>query len=570
MGFLDSLPTDTRPSMSDWAEREIFMPEEETRPGLFRLDNWQRPIVEAFSDDIHRQVSLMLPSQVGKSTLQSIPALYVVAYPGRLPLIAHPTGASSDEFVNQKLLQVAKYSKQVRDSLRLTRDGTVHKDGLHYEGGIIRLATSKSKVGFRQTTSDFVIADEVDLYESTKDATNPLDLLRQRGEAFKFQKLIVASTPTTKGSSLIEKEYLRSDMREWCLPCPHCNELFIPEFENVRELEGLWQLACSVCGSFLTEDERVEAAINGKWVAQNPDVQGHAGFHITQLAIPTKSLDDTMRGYDENNPRSFYTQKLALPYADTELPEIEPDELADLYTPAWDAPVYARTMTCDWQQNRLEYMAIDWHGSDFKNLYPFIVEHQTIGVQDENFAEGFRQLARAFKNSKADVLFCDAGGPKIANLVVNNLRTAFPNDLRRGRVRAIRGNGKNVTFERSLTESAITGDPTIKEPGRTDKILSLNVRKLRVMVYEGMLNQTMRFNPNPAYLPENFSEQMVSETLKRVQSGAEHVEKLRWVKKPNVRNEAFDLATYGFAALEYLGDNYRRAGMSLIPAIGSM
>ncbi|RXL53402.1 phage terminase large subunit family protein, partial [Citrobacter sp. AAK_AS5] len=49
---------------------------------------------------------------------------------------------------------------------------------------------------------------------------------------------LLVSTPTVKGQSLIEREYLLSDQRQWHVRCIHCNELQRLAPESVRILGG--------------------------------------------------------------------------------------------------------------------------------------------------------------------------------------------------------------------------------------------------------------------------------------------------------------------------------------------
>ena len=93
-------------------------------------------------------------------------------------------------------------------------------EGIDYEGGgYIPFTTPQAKGGLKNHPAQLVICDEVEEYISLADASNPLDMARQRGQSFRIFKLVVSSTPRTRGSSLIALEFEMGDGRRYYTQC---------------------------------------------------------------------------------------------------------------------------------------------------------------------------------------------------------------------------------------------------------------------------------------------------------------------------------------------------------------
>ena len=73
----------------------------------------------------------------------------------------------------------------------------------------------------------WVFLDEVDAYPGDVHGEgDPIALAEARTISFGHRsKLFLASTPTIKGVSRIEREYEASDQQRYHVPCPHCGTL---------------------------------------------------------------------------------------------------------------------------------------------------------------------------------------------------------------------------------------------------------------------------------------------------------------------------------------------------------
>lgn len=94
-----------------------------------------------------------------------------------------------------------------------------------FPGGILVMTGANSAVGLRSMPVRILFLDEVDAYPpfGLIDEGDPVALAEARTRTFSWRrKVFLASTPTIKGLSRIEREYEASDQRRFFVPCPHC------------------------------------------------------------------------------------------------------------------------------------------------------------------------------------------------------------------------------------------------------------------------------------------------------------------------------------------------------------
>ena len=108
-----------------------------------------------------------------------------------------------------------------------------------FPGGQLILTGANSAVGLRSMPARWVFLDEVDAYPGDIDGEgDPIALAEARTNSFGHRsKIFMASTPTIKGLSRIEREWELSDQQRYHVPCPHCGALQWLKFERLR-----WEL----------------------------------------------------------------------------------------------------------------------------------------------------------------------------------------------------------------------------------------------------------------------------------------------------------------------------------------
>ena len=122
--------------------------------------------------------------------------------------------------------------------------------------------------------------DEVDAFAADVEGEgNPVALARNRIAGALFGKLIVGSTPKTKGLSLIEAREQQAGARfEFRIPCPHCDDLVPLVFGGPGAAKGLrWPDGapeavahiCVACGESFTQCDYFAQWERGRWVAED-------------------------------------------------------------------------------------------------------------------------------------------------------------------------------------------------------------------------------------------------------------------------------------------------------------
>lgn len=168
-------------------------------------------------------------------------------------------------------------------------------------GGSLKILSARSPRNLRRHDAKKLFADEVDGMEITAEG-DPILLAEKRTLAHPDRKIILGSTPTDD-TSLIAKSYAASDQRVYEVPCPHCGGTFEILWKHIIWPRGEPKKAvcyCPHCFEAANRERTIKAddifgdrpAIiipetfkrgmveDGNWVAQKPDVEGHAGFRL--------------------------------------------------------------------------------------------------------------------------------------------------------------------------------------------------------------------------------------------------------------------------------------------------
>ena len=102
--------------------------------------------------------------------------------------------------------------------------------------------------------------------------------------------MFLASTPTIKGLSRIEREYEASDQRRFFVPCPHCGERQYLKFERLRWQKGKAETAayhCEGCEQPIAEHHKTQMLSQGEWrPTAIPADTLSIGFHLSSLYSP--------------------------------------------------------------------------------------------------------------------------------------------------------------------------------------------------------------------------------------------------------------------------------------------
>lgn len=363
-------------TVTEWSDQNRRLSSEASaEPGQWITTRaaYQKGMMDALSEEGIDRIVLMTSSQVGKTeVLNNIIGFYISQDPAPI-LVMQPTLEIAETWAKDRL------SPMLRDTpclQNLVADPRARDSGntiLHkkFLGGHVTAVGANSPAGLASRPIRILLADEVDRYPiSAGTEGDPLSLAIKRTATFWNRRVVLASTPTIKGISRIESEYLRSDQRKYFCKCPHCEHKQVLVWGNVKWPEGKpdqAQYACEECGVLWTEADRRSAVRWGEWKATKP-TKNIAGFHLNELYSPWSSIADIAIAF-LNAKKSAETLKA---WVNTSLGESweEDAERIDSATIAsrlerWDSnavPNKILAITCgvDCQNDRLEIERVGW------------------------------------------------------------------------------------------------------------------------------------------------------------------------------------------------------------------
>ena len=174
-------------------------------------------------------------------------------------------------------------------------------------GGFLIPLGAKSANKLRSISIQYLLQDEIDAFpERVGTDGDPCKLAEARTKAYhNTRKILRLSTPLVQGTSRIEREFLRGDQRHWWVPCKHCGEFQILEFQGRDERSGrtwglVWEMdefnivqsgsvryKCKFCGHLHTNADKSVIIPAGEWrAASKPVIPDLRSYHLSALYSP--------------------------------------------------------------------------------------------------------------------------------------------------------------------------------------------------------------------------------------------------------------------------------------------
>lgn len=280
-------------TLSQWADTyRVLSAESAAAPGRWNTDNapYQREIMDAIGNPHIRKVVIMSAAQIGKTAmLMNVLGYYMHYYPAPV-MVMEPTldmaQALSKDFLAPMIRDMPVLSALVDTKSRYSGNTILKKN---FPGGHVTIVGANSPVGLRMRPIKVLLADEVDGYpESAGTEGDPLLLAQKRQTTFWDKKTVIVSTPTIKGHSRIETEFLDSTMEEWNVPCPGCGHFQPLQWGQIKfdkdDLTKPIMYECERCGEVFGEYEWKRQGRHGHFVAKNPNAEAR-GFHLNLSLI---------------------------------------------------------------------------------------------------------------------------------------------------------------------------------------------------------------------------------------------------------------------------------------------
>lgn len=574
--FLSGLRPEPQRTVSEWADQHRMLTSKASaEPGPWRTSRTpylKEPMDCLSSSSPVQRVVMMFAAQTGKTEGGSnFVGASITDSPGPM-LLVQPTVEMAKRLSKQRLESLISETPCLRERIApaRSRDSGNTLFAKEYPGGILVITGSNSASGLRSMPCRYLFLDEIDAYPADCDGEgDPVALAERRTTTFARRKILMTSTPTVKGSSRIEAEYLRSDQRRFFVPCPSCGEmqwLKWPQMKWQKDKPETARYECEHCKERFSEVNKGRMLAAGEWRATAPGDGKTAGFHLSGLYSPlgwlswAELVDDFLRAKgDAPLLKTFVNTRLAETWDEQTGTRVDAEGLMERVERyergAVPDGVLCLTAGVDVQDNRLA-VSIWGYGRDEE---AWLIEHTEIWG-DPTRTEVWKQLdvliegeyPRADGKKLKVLAACVDSGGHCAAEVYSHCRTP-----RRGQmVVAIKGastRGKPPIGRESKVDLNLKGR-TIK---RGASVYSVGTDTIKDSIFGRLRTNT---EPGPGYLhfglaaTQEYFEQLTAER-KVTRFNRAGMPSSEYVKKSNARNEALDTCVYSVAALHLL---YRR------------
>jgi len=518
--------------------------------------------MDAISDPAVHTVVFMKSAQVGATEmLLCVLGYYIDQDPAPI-LVLQPTVEMGEAFSKDRLAPMLRDTPAMQGKVKDARSRDSGNTTLHksFPGGHVTIAGANSPASLASRPIRVLLADEVDRYPASAGTEgDPVSLARKRTSTFWNAKTVMASTPTVKGSSRIERAYEESDQRVFLAKCQDCDHEQRLMWASVRWTGAdatTARYVCNCCGVLWTDVERWRAVRAGRWHAQAP-FRGIAGFHLSELYSPWRTMAQTVQDFldAKDQPERLQT------WVNTSLGEVWEDRTGALDDDAlmlrgegWGletVPAEALVLTAgvDVQHDRLEVTISGWSQDGAQwILGHHVIDGDTLKAGDGCWGDLDQFLARKFPHQLGGNIgiasaCIDAGDGNTSKVVMD-----FCRPRARRRIMAIKGEDG---FRRVLIERSRGKDKALwlvgSDTGKRSLFRRLESLKPSQPGDEPFAGALVRFSSD---LAPWWFEQLVSERLIAAKLRGMPVQ--RFERIPGRRAEALDCVVYSMAARQVL------------------
>ncbi len=548
--------------VSEWADKyRRLSAEASAEPGRFNTDRapYQREIMDALNDGDCEEIIIMSSAQIGKTELLLNIIGYYIDYEPSPIMVVQPNIDMAQTFSKDRLAPMIRDTEVLRTKVGEVRSRNSENTILHkkFPGGHITIVGANSTAGLASRPIRILLCDEVDRYPmSAGSEGSPIELAEKRTSTFWNRKKIKVSTPTIKGISKIESEYMNSSMEEWNVICPNCKKPQPYEWKRI-DFETI-TMKCKYCMENIEEVDWKSS--KGIYIAEN-DNRKIRGFHLNELASPWRKWEEIIDDFKKAKKcvkESGNNEALKV-WVNTALGETweEKGEQADdkslmsrreYYKAELPKGVLVLTAGADVQNDRIEIEVIGWG----KNYESWGIAYEKIygDLSKEEIWEKFEEfLDREFHFENGVGLniantFIDTGG-SYTSQVYKFLKKMERKGKRISGIKGMGGSGISLLHKMSRNNSEkvriyILGVDTGKE---------LVMSRLKINeVGSGYCHFPSNSEKN--YKEEYFKGLVSEKRVVRIKKNGER--EFVWIKKSNVRNEPLDIRNYATAAVEEL------------------
>lgn len=580
--FLRGLLPPPAMTVSEWADEHRFL----SKKGSAEAGPWRTsrtPYLKEPMDCLSRnhparRVVMLFGSQLGKTEagLNWLGAC-VHLWPAPM-LIVTPTLDMAKRMNRQRLDPMLRETPALAELIppARSRDSGNTMFLKEYPGGLFVLAGANSGSGLQSMPVAYLFADEVSSFPlEADDKGDPLENAEARTSNFPMSKVLLTSTPGTRGSCRITWEYeQRSDRRQYHAFMPCCKSLVVLRWREHMvwdKPDGEVWCQCPACGERVGQHHKTTMLHRGEW---RPSAKGDgktAGFHLPGWYAPAGWLgweeirDEFLRANgDPLLLKGWVNKRAAEAWEDAALAKVSAEGLmARINDSAHEhghcpGGVLVLMMAVDVQDTWLEVTVWGYGKEEEK----WRIWHQKIEgdpAQDDVWQQvtSIREIEWPHEVcGTMKVRFCavDTGGHYTGEAYEYCRRhskdgvVAIKGSSQRNSPTVNKGSKVDVNYKGKITKNGVM-------------LYSLNVSSLKRTLYSRLKIE----QPGPGYVHfdnATTEEYLQGLTCERLQPKyVKGFQVLEWVKPSGARNEPLDLAVYCLAMLELLKRRYNRATM---------
>ena len=525
-------------------------------PGQWRtrVVEFMREPMDCIGDPRVHRVVLQAAAQCAKTEVLLNTTGFLIHHDPSPIMVVQPTLDMAKAFSKDRIAPMVRdtrvLAKLVSEGKARDKDNTIFQKT--FPGGHLTMVGANSPASLASRPIRAVLCDEVDRFPLSAGAEgDPIGLAVKRTVTFWNRVVVFVSTPTVKGASRIEAAFNEGDQRRhWCA-CPHCDEMQILKWANVKWDKGEPDTAmyyCDFCGAGWTDAQRIAAVRKGEWRATQP-FNGIASFHITGMMSPFVMLSEAVREFleakgDPARLKVWVNTYLGETWEETgdRIDSHELMERQEEYATEIPEEVTVLTAGIDVQDDRLEMEVVGW-GDDATS---WSINHYVI-YGDPSGTQLWDELDDRLKQVYEHPMFgdvsvqraCIDSGGHFTQQVYRYVRGKQPLVFA---IKGVAGIGR-----------PIVGKPSMSNVGRIP-LVPVGVHTAKELVVRRLAakpGEAGRCHFPATYQHEYFAQMTAEELVTRYQKG---FKKQEFVVKRR-RNEVFDCRVYATAALEMTGVN---------------
>ena len=284
-------------TVAQWADtHRVLSTKGSAEPGPWRTDRtpYLREPMECLSPSSPwRRVVLMFGSQMGKTevVLNWLGAI-IHLWPAPT-LLVQPTLDMAKRLNRQRLEPLLRETPVLSELIApaRARDSGNTMFLKEFRGGLFVLTGANSGSGLQSMPAAYLLADEVSSYPfEADDKGDPLENAEARTSTFPMGKVLITSTPGTRGMCRITHEYeTRSDRRQLALKMPCCGALEVLRWREHMKWDtpdGEVFAQCPACGERVSEHHKTTMLMGAQWQATAKGDGVTAGFHLPGWYAP--------------------------------------------------------------------------------------------------------------------------------------------------------------------------------------------------------------------------------------------------------------------------------------------